>query len=425
MNLNNQSSHWRATTAVYNSRNPEMLSSSRLRWLCCALLVVCQMAFAADWRTPVTQLAAKIAATTGPGVIALEINNRSSISSADVEAIRRALISDLATSGIRVWDPDQAAAVVKLTLSESLQNYVWVAEIQQGTAEPSLILISAPRPGAAPNSQNTWPLTLHVTPLVPSPEPILDVAVLEGSPRRVLTLGVGGVAIYDLKDNRWVQAQELAIAHSHPFPRDLRGRIILRADHLFDAYLPGLVCHSTNAAPLAITCLPSDDPWRLQTPDFAVSAFFSPAQNFFTGALAPGIGKQKAAPAFYSAAAVPREKYALWVVAGIDRQLRLLDGINQQTLGNVHWGSDIAGVHAERRPTWQVLATASGDEATDSLRAFEFPDRQPVAVSEKIDLNGRVMALWTAQNGHSAVAVYRDADSGNYEAIQLNLACSQ
>jgi len=413
------------TPAVYNSRNPEMLSSSRLRWLCCVLLVVCQMAFAADWRTPETQLAGKIAAGTGPGVIAIEINNRSSISSADVEAIRRALIGDLASSGIRVWDPDQAAAVVKITLSESLQNYVWVAEIQQGTSEPSLIMISAPRPESAPNSQNAWPLTLHVTPLVSSPEPILDAAVLEGSPRRILTLGAGGVTIYDFKDNHWVQAQELAIPHSHPFPRDLRGRIILRADHLFDAYLPGLVCHSTNAAPLAITCLPSDDPWPLQTSDFAVSAFFSPAQNFFTGALAPGIGKQKAAPAFYSAAAVPREKYVLWIVAGIDRQSHLLDGINQQTLANVHWGSDIAGVHAECRPAWQVLATSSSDETTDSLRAFEFPDRQPVAVSEKLDLNGRVTALWTTQNGQGAVAVYRDADSGNYEAVQLNLACGQ
>jgi hypothetical protein len=425
MNRANQEIHQDETLAVYNSRNPEMLSSSRLRWLCCALLVVCQMAFAADWRTPETQLVGKIAAATGPGVIALEVNNRSSISSADVEAIRRALISDLAGSGIRVWNPDQAAALVKVTLSENLQNYVWVAEIQQGTGEPSLIMISAPRPESTPNSQNAWPLTLHVTPLVSSPEPILDAAVLEGSPRRVLALGAGGVAIYDFKDNRWVQAQELAIAHSHPFPRDLRGRIILRNDHLFDAYLPGLVCHSTNAAPLAITCLPSDDPWPLQTPDFAVSAFFSPAQNFFTGALAPGIGKQKAAPPFYSAAAIPREKYALWIVAGFDRQLHLLDGINQQTLGNVHWGSDIAGVHAECRPTWQVLATASGDETTDSLQAFEFPDRQPVAVSQKLELNGRFTALWTAQNGQSAVAVYRDADSGNYEAIQLNLACSQ
>jgi len=402
-----------------------MLSSSRLRWLCCALLALCQMAFAEDWRTPETQLVGKIAAATGPGVIALEINNRSSISSAEVEAIRRALISDLASSGIRVWDPDQAAAVVKLTLSESLQNYVWVAEIQQGTSEPSLIMISAPRPESASNSKNAWPLTLHVTPLISSPEPILDAAVLEGNPRRVLALGAGGVAIYDFKDNRLVQAQELAIAHSHPFPRDLRGRIILRPDHLFDAYLPGLVCHSTNASPLAISCLPSDDPWPLQTPDFAVSAFFSPAQNFFTGALAPGIGKQKAAPAFYSAAAVPREKYALWVVAGIDRQLHLLDGINQQTLGNVHWGSDIAGVHAECRQAWQLLATSSSDEATDSLRAFEFPDRQPVAVSEKLDLNGRVTGLWTAQNGQSAVAVYRDADRGNYEAVQLTLTCGQ
>ena len=48
MNLNNQSSHWRATTAVYNSRNPEMPPSSRLRWLCCALLLAARIALASD-----------------------------------------------------------------------------------------------------------------------------------------------------------------------------------------------------------------------------------------------------------------------------------------------------------------------------------------------------------------------------------------
>jgi len=34
--------------AVYNSRNPEMLPSSRLRWLCCALLLAAQIALASD-----------------------------------------------------------------------------------------------------------------------------------------------------------------------------------------------------------------------------------------------------------------------------------------------------------------------------------------------------------------------------------------
>jgi hypothetical protein len=409
--------------AVYNSPNPDMFPS-RVRWFWCAVLLLSQLDFAADWRVPEARLAEKIAAITGPGVIALEITNSSSLSSADVEAIRRSLISDLASAGVRVWDPDQAAAIAKLTFSESLKDYVWVAEVQQGTSEPSIIIISVPRPESSPGAQNVTPVSLHITPLVSSPDRVLDVAVLEGNPRKLLTLGADAVTVYDFKDTRWAQTQALAIVHTRPLPRDLRGRIILRRDHPFDVYLPGLVCHSTRAAPLAMNCSPSDDPWPLQAQDSSVSSFFSPEQNFFTGALVPGVGQQKSAPAFYSAAAVPRENYSLWIFAGVDRQVHLLDGINQQTLENVRWGSDIATVHASCRPTSQVLATSAGDEATDSVQAFEFPDREPVAVSQKLNLKGKIAALWTAQSGDGAIAVYR-MDGGGYEAAQLSLTCSQ
>src|SRR5437868_11743667 len=117
-----------------------MLSSSRVLWACCLLIlwITSQAAAGSDWRRPEAQIAQKIAAATGPGVIALDVTNRSSISSPDVEEIRRALTTLLAASGVRVWAPEQAAATVKLTLSENGQEYVWVAEITQGTNEPAI-----------------------------------------------------------------------------------------------------------------------------------------------------------------------------------------------------------------------------------------------------------------------------------------------
>src|ERR1700692_4374446 len=126
--------------AIYNSRNPTMtLPSSRLRWALCFCLLFPQLCFAADWRQPISQLATQITAATGPGVVALEINNRSSIGSADVEEIGRERTSALATSGVRVWQPDQAAANIKLTLSENVQDYVWVAQVQSGTSDAKVI----------------------------------------------------------------------------------------------------------------------------------------------------------------------------------------------------------------------------------------------------------------------------------------------
>ena len=411
---------------VYNARNLRMLlSPSCLRWICCLLLLAMRGAFASDWRGPEVQLAEKIATTTGPGVIALEVTNSSSLSSSDAEQIRRALVELLASSGVRVSEPDQAAATVHVTLSESLRNYVWVAEIQQAANDASVAIVSTPRPDGAVKAPSAFPLTLHATPLIDQPYPILDAAVLEGNPRRMLVLGENAVTVYEFRDGRWQQGQSLAVNHDRPFPRDVRGRIVLGKDHLFDAYLPGLICHSTNTSPLALNCLRSDDPWLLQTGDSGVSAFFAPARNFFTGALVPGIGQQKSAPPFYSAAAVPHGKYALWIFSGTDGQVHLLDGMTQQIAGNARWGSDLAGVHAACRQDWQVLVSSAESGAYDSVQAFEFPDREPVVVSQPLQLNGTITALWTSGPGDSAITVFRDSDSGNYEAVQLTLVCGQ
>jgi hypothetical protein len=423
--LHDQIGHRSRTSAVYNAPNHLMSRFSRVRWSLCILIALSQAMFASDWRDPESQLAGKIAAVTGPGVVALEINNRSSIPPAEVESIRRGLTALLGDSGIRVWDPDQAAATVKLTLSENLEDYVWTAEIRQGTGEANVAMISMPRPQSVPGTQNGPPLTLEVTPLISASEPLLDAAVIEGNPRRILVLQANAVTIYDFKDSHWIQDQSLPIIHPHPFPRDPRGRIVLRVDHLFDVYLPGVFCQSATSSQPAVNCSSRDDPWPLQVEAPPVSGFFSPTRNFFTGALAPGIGKQKAAPAFYSAAPVPRDKYVLWVFAGVDRQLHLLDGINEMTAGKVRWGSDLAAIHANCRPGWQVLASGAGDPDSDSLQAFEFPDREPLAVTQKITIEGTITALWPEPDGRGAIAVYRHFETGTYEAVQINLACAR
>ena len=396
-----------------------------MRKICCLALLLSSCAFAADWHQPESQLAQKISAVTGPGVIALDVTNRSSISSPDAEQVRRALVSSLADAGVRVWSADQAAATVLVTLSENLQNYVWVAEIHQGINEPAVVLASAPRPDSASTLQSAFPLTLHETPLTSQREPILDVAVVEGSPRRMVTLTEHAITVYTNRDGRWIPSEPLKIEHAEPFPRDPRGRIVLRNDHLFDVYLPGYVCHSVSSSPITLSCSRSDDPWPLGDAKSGVSAFFAPQKNFFTGALVPGIGKQKSAPAFYSAAAVPRDKYTLWIFEGVDGQTYFLDGINQQAAPKVHWGSDIASIGSACRPGVQLLATSSDASSPDSLQAFEIPDREPLAVSQKLTPDGPITALWPAQDGASATAVIRNSETGNYEALLLTLTCGQ
>lgn len=412
--------------AIYNSRNPQMtFPSSRVRWAWCFCVLVSRLTFAADWHQPISDLAEKIAAVTGPGVVAVEVNNRSSISSADVEEIHREMTSALATAGVRVWQPDQAAANIKVTLSENLQNYVWVAEVRQAPNDAKVVMVSTPRTVFTNKAQNVPPISIRATPLVSQSDPILDVALLEGNPQRVLVLGRIAITIQEFQNGHWGVVQSLPISSPNPLPRDARGRILLRRDHLFDAYLPGLICRSSKTVPLQMSCSPSDDPWPLPPDNFGLAAFFSPTRNFFTGALVPGIGKQKSGPPFYSAAAVPRTSYTLWILAGLDGQVHLLDGINQQVLGQVRWGSDIAALHVACRPDWQVLADAAESESTDSIQVFELADREPAAVSDKLALNGRITALWPGAGGSTAIAVYRNSNTRDYEALQLNLDCAR
>jgi hypothetical protein len=105
----------------------------------------------------------------------------------------------------------------------------------------------------------------------------------------------------------------------------------------------------------------------------------------------------------------------------------LLDGITDQVVEKLGWGSDIAGVHSGCGSGWQILATGSSDGRNDSdtVRAFEIAGREPAAVSAPLDVSGTITALWTESGGTSAVAVSHNSETGRYEAFRLILACGR
>ena len=127
---------------------------------------------------------------------------------------------------MRFVPPEQAAASVRVTLSEDLQSYVWVAEIRQGANAPSVVMVSLPRSALLSVEPEAAAMVLRRIPLWSQPERILDVAVIEGNPARMLVLDGNGVRLYRFQDNRWQSEQSLPIAHSRPWPRDLRGRLV-------------------------------------------------------------------------------------------------------------------------------------------------------------------------------------------------------
>jgi hypothetical protein len=453
----------------YNQRIPDMRartsSSPRAAWLTSFLLaavLVPSSLCALPLEDTARQLGHKIAAATGPGEFLVTVVNRSSLDDESAGEARGALEAELQRAGVHAAKAEPAMGTIEVVLSESVREYVWTARITVGSEEKKVALVSLPLP--LPQTGTAFaaalPVVLRTTLLFTQERPLLDAALVdmpEGP--RLVALEDDMVAIYRRQNQNQTQNQnqganlagpwqleaQLAIAHARAFPRDLRGRLLLRRDHLFDVYLPGMFCRSNSSttAPLALTCnnsdgqtsgalnydalsydaLTYDDPWPLTPEEGSVRAFFAASRNFFTGALSPAIGKVSNVPAFYSAAALPRSGSTIWALAAVDGSVHVVDGMADQVTPSVKWGSDLAAVHSSCGAGAQLLVTESGAAERDNLRAFEIPERDPVAVSSAVEFDGQITALWTESSGGGAVAIVQRKDTGWYEAYRVSITC--
>jgi hypothetical protein len=436
------------TITRYNQRIPDMRarmpSGPRFAWLTSFLLAAVFLPsslFASNLGDTARQLAHKISAASGPGAFAIEVTNRSSLDDKSVREVRSALVGELHIDGVNTAKAEQAIGTINVVLSESLREYVWTAEIVVGSDEKKIALVSLPRAQTGAPFTAAPPIVLKATFLLAQERPMLDLALVDMSGgSRLMVLADNAVAIYRQRGANppgnsiasWQLEVSLPIAHSRIFPRDLRGRLLLRRDHLFDVYLPGTVCRSSANAntPLTLTCNDSDDPWPLTPDDNGVRAFYAPARNFFTGALSPGLGKISNVPSFYSSAALPRSSYTLWAFAAVDGSLHLVDGVTDQAVRATasNSGSDLAAVHSGCGAGVQLLIAGSnnskhGDAEHDSLRAFEIPDREPIAVSAATEFGGQIVALWPDSSGTGAAAIVRVKKTGWYEAYRVSVSC--
>jgi len=380
---------------------------------------------ATEWTGPAQEFARKIAAVTGPGTITFHLTNRSSLSAKDMAEVERELQAQLMVAGLRAAKGEPPGASLEVTLSENALSYVWVAEIRRTSGEPSVAMVSLPRREIAVPAQDLPPMTLRKIPLWTQETRILDVLVLEesASPTRMAVLEPEALKVYRSNNGQWQEEQRSPVSHSKPWPRDLRGRMWPRPDRGVDVYLPGVVCRTSSGTVTALACSDSGDPWPLSA-QVALGAFFAPTRNFFTGALAPGIGRQTSVPKFFSAAPLLRTNATSWVIAATDGTVHLLDGSSDQAL-QVSWGSDVASVRSSCGSGWQILATQPGEGLGDSIRAYEVGDRDAAAVSSATDIDGPITALWTEPRGASAIVVFKDATTDSYEAFRVAVGCGQ
>lgn len=425
---------------AYNSRQPSMANRPRTRARTAALFVapfllvsifltLSDIATAQERPAQAPKdLARKIMEKTGPGTIYLEFNVvEDALTKGEAAEARRALETELGARGARLAGRNSAAAAVTVTVAENTQGEVWVAQVKQGAGEPVVILMpversSAPPPPRGPASN----LTIRKSLLWTQEQPILDVARVEGGPaQHLLVLDPYHVTLYRWNENKWDPEQVLGVYHARPWPREVRGRLVLRRDRLFDAYLPGVVCASSNGAPISMTCREADDPWPLSEAQQGQSGFFSPVRNFFNGTLVPGLGGHTTTAPFYDVVTLPRPGGALWITTALDGSVHLLDGGEDQAI-RTSWGTAITAVRSNCGSGWQVLASGSGDfTAADTVTPVEFAERAPTVAGEAAEFPGPVMELWDTNDPATAVAVVRNLETNLYEAYALSVACGQ
>ncbi len=375
------------------------------------------------WDQPATDLATRIAEILGPGQAQLTVLNRSSITAAELPPIRRLLEQALRAHGVQAAGAESANQI-RITLSETDHQRLWVAEIIEGSqTQYAMVPFDRETPGA-PAHEAGLILTRKVlwSSADAAASPIL--AALE-TPNGLILLEREAIAIEAITPSGWHEEKRVELSRHSIQSRDPRGLLMPIPDG-FTAFTANTQCEGKLVSPAewTIHCHESDDPWPVNSSNISAAestqlrAFYNPGRNFFTGVLTPSPASDPAP--FYSITALPGPRLLL---GGIDGRLQLLDGNSLRPVtGARDWGSDFAAIRSGCGSGTQVLASTSGEAENDSLRAYEFPALEAVPASVPLELGGTVTALATAPDGTSALVILRK-NATEWEVDRVSALC--
>ena len=212
-------------------------------------------------------------------------------------------------------------------------------------------------------------------------------------------------------------SQSVPIPTLHPWPRDLRGRLLASGAAVHRVATLGVVCRGSMEPKLVGECRESQEPWPIAP---GATASFSTARNFFEGRLPM---ESWGAHDVRSLSIRPRSAGRRWVLAGAGREARAHIYTRSWEPGAAidHWGGDLAGVQTPCGP--RILATRACrcTPEPDAIQPFELMDGRADPVGPAQEFPGPITALWAA--GSFATAVSRDLQTGRYAAYSLAPAC--
>lgn len=388
------------------------------------------------------QLGDKIVAALPPReAVFVDLRNLSSLSGLEVVAVRRALESELQSRGLQLVSESAPHVEVRLTLSETPDGLLWVAEVPHAEAR-QVEMISLPKPRGSDTRPRAPELLLEKKLIWEQEEQILDLALLDApgaKDQRMVVLEPTRIALYGRKGDGWELRQGFPVGSADPAPRDLRGQIQYGkkkkdpgGEEVW-AVLPRMSCVlklSETSKAREIDCNRSNAPeWVLFAGAGIAYALldFADSRNFYTGEIR-GEGGTVAKIAPFFSGAVIQEKASgddLWILAHLDGRVQLYNNERRLLATFSGWGSELASIESGCGVGWQLLVTRSGDwTETDAITAYEIVDWQALAVGWPIEFPGPVMSLESRAN-NGAIAVVRNLKTGRYEAYQLSISCGR
>jgi hypothetical protein len=378
-----------------------------LIYLALLALIMPERIFAADpYADAARELAGKIAANLGPTTeVGFAFQALASLETEEVVLARQAIENELRARGLKIVKDSQSSEKVSITLAETFQQYIWVAEIRRERGN-RVVMTTQPRTASKDEALR---MTIQSRLLYEQGDPILDVKPIGDE---MLVLDPKRLALFRRQNDRWTVAASVPLKPPHSFPRDVRGRLEDAGDAI-KAHLPGLSCTGTVKPAFELNCSQDETPWPLglgsTTPAFS--------KNFFT---------QEKIPAFFSAARVEDDGTDLLVITGTDGRTSLFDEATGQAGTIDGWGSEIAAVDSGCGGRRQVFAALSTDPREHGvIQAFEIAHRKAVATSSTVPFPGPITSLWPVTNQNAAIAVSRNIKTGRYAAYYLSIACSR
>src|SRR5579859_1229623 len=225
-----------------------MVRSHRRFSLLTILLLTAAAASGQRFDRLVHGLAQKIATAVKPHPpVTLSFRNVSSLSAADAALARAAIDRELRALGVAAGEPGPGGTTeIKVTLSENLRGFVWIAEIDTGD-ERAIAIEEAPK---TPPASGTTSLAIEKKLMIEQDRQILDLATIG---RGLLVLDSEALTLYESATGEWQPKLSVRIPVTRPWPRDLRGRLLVQGD-TYQAYLPGLTCNGNAGGGMSITC---------------------------------------------------------------------------------------------------------------------------------------------------------------------------